>query len=304
MTILNYYTIFAVVITTAKIMNEEIIKNLEALGYTNYESRVFVALFTGNYMITTEIAKAAGIPRSSAYEILKNFTSQGICNEIETSSVVRYQLIDPKVVEDKIELEIHESYKSKISKLKYSFDKLEPLFKQSETPSEKIDVELIKGFNKHRNMKFLNLLKSAKKEVLLMIRLESNISKELDDAALDLYKKGGVIKSIYEASYNFKIKMNDKWQNVSPDGLLELCKGFEKQGENVRITDKVFQNMAVFDRKTVFISLVDPATAKYNRSDVIIHNENYANSMAGYFHTCWEKSSTTEEFEKSIGTKK
>jgi sugar-specific transcriptional regulator TrmB len=70
-------------------MNEEIIKNLEALGYTNYESRVFVALFTGNYMTTTEIAKSADIPRSSAYEILKDFTKQGICNEIETSSVVR-----------------------------------------------------------------------------------------------------------------------------------------------------------------------------------------------------------------------
>jgi sugar-specific transcriptional regulator TrmB len=255
-------------------------------------------------MTTTEIAKAADIPRSSAYEILKNFTKQGICNEIETSSVVRYQLIDPKVVEDKIELEIHEAYKSRISKLKYSFEKLEPLFKQSETPSEKIDVELVKGFNKHRNMKFLNLLKSAKEEVLLMIRLESNVSKELDDAALDLYKRGGVIKSVYEASYNFKIKMNDKWENVSPAGLLELCRGFEQQGEQVRISENVFQNMVIFDRKTVFISLVDPAIAKYNRSDVIIHNENYASSMAEYFYSCWEKSSTTEEFGKNIGTKK
>jgi sugar-specific transcriptional regulator TrmB len=303
LTIPILYFIFAVVITTANFMNEEIIKNLEALGYTNYESRVFIALFTGNYMTTTEIAKAAGIPRSSAYEILKSFTKQGICNEIETSSVVRYQLIDPKVVEDKIELEIHEAYKTKISKLKYSFDKLEPLFKQSETPSEKIDVELVKGFNKHRNMKFLNLLKSANEEVMLMIKLESNISKELDDAALDLYKRGGIIKSIYEASYNFKIKINERWENVSSAGLLELCKGFENQGEQVRISKKIFQNMVIFDRKTVFVSLVDPAVAKYNRSDVIIHNENYANSMVEYFNLCWEKSLTTGDFEKSIGTK-
>lgn len=284
-------------------MNEEIIKNLEALGYTNYESRVFVALFTGNYMTTTEIAKSADIPRSSAYEILKDFTKQGICNEIETSSVVRYQLIDPKVVEDKIELEIHEAYKSKISKLKYSFDKLEPLFKQSETPAEKIDVELIKGFNKHRNMKFLNLLKNTKKEVLLMIKLEMNVSPELDEAALNLYRNGGEIKSIYEASYDFKVRTKDEWKKVTPEGLLEVCRSFEKQGEQVKISEKIFQNMVIFDRKTVFVSLVDPTIAKYNRSDIIVNNENYANSMAEYFESCWNKSLTTEEFSKKIGTK-
>ncbi len=285
-------------------MNEEIIKNLEALGYTNYESRVFVALFTGNYMTTTEIAKSADIPRSSAYEILKDFTKQGICNEIETSSVVRYQLIDPKVVEDKIELEIHEAYKSKISKLKYSFDKLEPLFKQSETPAEKIDVELIKGFNKHRNVKFLNLLKNAQKEVLFMIRLEGNVSHELDEAAISLYKKGGVIKSIYEAAYNFKVNMGGVWQSVTSGGLVEVCRNFEKQGEKVKISEKIFQNMAIFDRQVVFVSLVDPSMPRYNRSDIIVKNENYANSMAEYFNSCWDKSFTLEEFENRIGTKK
>lgn len=285
-------------------MNEEIIRNLESLGYTNYESKVFYALFTGSNMTTTEIAKTAGIPRSSAYEILKEFTKQGICNEIETSSVVRYKLIDPKVVEDKIEKEIHETYKSRISKLKTSFEKLGPIFKsEAAGEEEKIDVELIRGFNKHRNMKFMNLLKEAKEEVLLMIRLESNVSHELDEAAVNLYKRGGTIRSIYEASYNFKIKMGDKWENVSPEKLLELCKGFEKQGEQVRISERIFQNMAIFDRKKVFVSLVDPEITRYNRSDIIVDNENYAKSMAEYFQSCWDKSYSTEEFEKKKGTK-
>jgi sugar-specific transcriptional regulator TrmB len=284
-------------------MNEEIIKSLESLGYTSYESKVFYALFTGDNMATSEIAKTAGIPRSSAYEILKNFTQQGICNEIETSSVVRYQLIDPKVISDKIENEIRKSFKTKITNLKQSFEVLEPLYRSKEEKGEKIDVELIRGFNRHRDVKFLNLLKGAKKEVLLMIRLESNVSPELDEAALDFYKSGGAVKSIYEASYNFKIQKNNKWENVSPEGLLQLCKGFEKQGEQVKISEKIFQNMAIFDRRIVYVSLVDYSIPRYNRSDVIIHNENYANSMVEYFNICWEKSYTTEEFEKKLGTK-
>lgn len=281
-------------------MNTEIIENIESLGFTNYEAKVFCALFNGSFMTTTEIAGEAKIPRSSAYEILKNFTKKGICNEILTSSVVRYQLIDPKVVEDKMEKEINDDFKTKISKLKYSFEKLAPLFRAKEEESEKVDVELIKGFNKHRNVKFLNLLKSTEKEMLLMNRLEGRISDEIEQAGIDLVKNGGTVKSIYEASLNFKIKTGNEWQNVTPSGLVQLCKGFTKQGEQVRLSNKVNQNIAIFDRKIVFISLVDQSIPKYNRSDIIVHNQNYAESMVENFNLNWEKSLTIEEFEKKI----
>lgn len=284
-------------------MNEEILKNLESLGYTQYESKVFYALFTGDNMTTTEIAKKAGIPRSSAYEILKNFAHQGICNEVETSSVVRYQLPDPKVLSDKIEKDIRESSLVKISNLKQSFEVLEPLYHSKEEKRQKIDVELIRGFNAHRNLKFLDLLRNTKEEVLLMIKLEGNVSESLDEAATKLYSRGGVIKSIYEASYDFKVNLNGVWKKVGSDGLLKICKEFEKQGEMLRISEKVFQNMAVFDKETVFVSLVDSSLPKYNRSDIIVHNKNYANSMAEYFSSVWNYSFTTAEFEKKMGTK-
>ncbi len=54
---------------------KEIIQNLEALGFTNYESRVFCVLFEGNLLTASEIAKKAEIARSSAYDILKSFSS-------------------------------------------------------------------------------------------------------------------------------------------------------------------------------------------------------------------------------------
>jgi len=284
-------------------MNEEVIQELKSLGYTYYESKVFYALFTADNMTTTEIAKAAGIPRSSAYEILKNFTRQGICNEIETSSVVRYQLIDPKVISDKIENDIQKSFKDKLKNLKQSFETLEPLYHNKEEKGEKVDVELIRGFNRHRNMKFLNLLQSTEKEMLLINKLEGRISDEINEVGKNLSKSGGLVKSIYEASLNFKIKIKDEWENVTPERLIKLCRGFEEQGEQVRLSESVFQNMAIFDRKVVFVSLVDPSLAKYNRSDIIVYNENYANSMAEYFTSVWNRSFTIKEFEKRMGTK-
>ena len=281
-------------------MNEETIKNLEALGFTNYESKVFCVLFEGHSMTGSEIAKSAKIPRSSAYDILKSFTEKGFCNEIQTSSVVLYELIDPTVVEDKLGHEIKNSAKLRLEKLQNSFDRLKPLFKAKEKGKDKVDVELIKGFNKHRQLKFLNLLKEAKKEVLLMIRLELNVDKQLDEASLEFYKRGGVTQSIYEASYNFRIKNEGVWSQGNPEGLIDLCKNFIQQGEQVKLTNHVHQNMAIFDRKIVFVSLVDPEIPRYNRSDVIVNNENYANAMAEYFNSCWEKADTVEQFKNKL----
>ncbi len=85
---------------------EEIIKYLENLGFTVYESKVFLTLFEVHMLSGSDVAKKADIPRTSAYDILKQFVKKGICNEIETSSVNKYELIDPEIVKDKLEKEI------------------------------------------------------------------------------------------------------------------------------------------------------------------------------------------------------
>lgn len=280
---------------------EDVVKNLESLGFTNYESRVFYALFKGHIMTPTEIAKEAKIPRSSAYDILKSFAEKGICNEIQTSTVIKYELIDPKVVEDKIEKEIHSTYQNKLSKLKDSFIKLEPVFLAREMESQKIDVELIKGFNRHRHIKFLNLMQQCQQELLLMNKLEGFVFAEADEASVDLHKRGGVIRTIYEANLNFKIRVDGKaWQSVTPKGLIDLCYAFMKQGEQIKLTKQVPQNVAIFDRKIVFISLVDPLIPKHNRSDVIVKNQNFAQFMVDSFESNWEKALTVEEFKKNL----
>jgi len=277
---------------------EEIIKNLEALGFTNYESKVFCVLFEGRTMTATEIAKEANIPRSSAYDVLKSFTQKGICNEIQTSSVALYIIIDPKVVEDKIEKEIQDVSKNKLAKLKDSFEQLQPLFKSKEEGIHKTDVELIKGFNKHREYKFMELWKESRKELLLMNRLEGHIDKSVDEFTVNFINRGGKIKTLYEVGYDFKINTEGVWKTVTKESFIDIAGALGSDGGEVRLTGKIFQNMAIFDRKAVYVSLVDPAIARYNRSDFIVKNENYANAMSEYFETCWLKADTIEEFRK------
>ncbi len=275
---------------------KDTIKNLEALGFTNYESRIFCVLFEGNLMTASEIAKKAEVARSSAYDILKSFTEKGICNEIQTSSVAKYEIIDPKVVQDKIEKEIHDTYVSKSTKLKDSFDKLTPIFKAKELEGEKVDVELIKGFNKHRSAKFMQHWENSSKELLLMNKLEVMADTAIDEFTANFIKSGGVIKTIYEVSENFRIHEAGKWIVAGAEKLLDILKQSEGEGGEVKLTKRVYQNMAIFDRKVVYISLVDPTVSRYNRSDIIVKNQNFAESMAEFFEQSWQNADKPEDF--------
>jgi len=278
---------------------EDIIKKLEILGFTIYESKVFMVLMSGHNMTAAEIAEKANIPRTSVYDILKSFAEKGFCNEIQTSTKLRYEMIDPDVIEGKIEDDLKTDVNKKLDKLKTSFQTLKELYKANAPDENKVDVELIKGYNRFRVTKFIELLKNSEKEMLLMNKIEGHVSRELDEVVLNFFKKGGNIRSIYETSTNFKFEKFNKWVNVTKEDLIELCEGFEKQGEKIRLAKKVPQNLAIFDGEIVFISLSDSTIPKNNRTDVIIRNKNFVTYMIELFELYWSKGNTVEEFKNS-----
>lgn len=279
---------------------KELINKLETLGFTTYESKVFLTMMKGYNMSAPEVSEEAKIPKSSVYDILKSFAERGYCNEIQTPSKLRYEMIDPDIIKGKIENELDKSYTTNLKVLNSSFEQLKPLYKSELISDSKVDVELIKGFNKYRFTKFLDLLKSSREEMLLMNRLEGHVSRELDIATRMFFKKGGKIRSIYEASLNFKFEKNGKWVNVTKSDLIKLCETFEKEGEQIRLAETVPQNIAIFDRKIVFTSLVDETRTKNNRTDIIIRNAEYAANQIELFDLYWNRSKKIEDYKNKF----
>jgi hypothetical protein len=187
----------------------------------------------------------------------------------------------------------------RIKLLNECFTELGPLYR-SELDGKKdhINVELIRGFNRHRETKFYELFKNAKKEVLFIIRLEGFISEEIDKTAKDFVKRGGVIRSIYEASASFKIKVKDQWITGTSDDLIKICKSYQSYGEEVRLSRSQLINMTIFDRQTVFTNVNDKTVPRHNKSDIIVRNKEYAKNMIDLFEHYWRKSYTIDEFEK------
>jgi sugar-specific transcriptional regulator TrmB len=274
------------------------IEKLVKLGFSDYEAKVFLALYQGYTMSASEIAKEARIPRTSVYEILKKFCRDGICNEIQTPSKQVYEIIDSNALENKIENEIRKDFSYRLSLLKSTFKEIKPIFRSKRGPEFISDVELIRGFNRSRELKFRDLIKSSRNAILYMNRFEGNVSSKLDTETKKFFERGGSFKSIYESGSNFRIKINDTWQNVTKEDLIKLCAEFEKQGEEIKLTENVPQILAVFDGKTVFISLYDESIPKRERSDIIIKNKRFALFVTELFDLYWGKADTIETFKK------
>lgn len=276
----------------------EFLERLKKLGFKDYESKVFVVLLKGSLMSASEIAKKAKIPRPKVYEVLRGFVERGYCNEIETNSIMMFQIIDPEIIADKMEKEVHSNYKKNLEEIKDSFEEMKPLYKSEEDKDNKItNIEVVRGFNQHRHTKFIDLFKKAKKEIHFMIRLEGYVSDEIDAIAKKFFKNGGRINSLYEASYNFRIKKDGQWANVDSDDLIGICKKFESYGENIKISETRLPNMTIFDRETVFLNIHDKSLPRHNEADIIIHNKDYAENMIDYFERIWKDSYNINHFE-------
>ncbi|MGV8019212.1 MAG: TrmB family transcriptional regulator [Ignavibacteria bacterium] len=277
---------------------DDFIIRLKMLGFTEYEAKIFVALYQGHQMSASEIADSADVRRTDVYPVLKSFVEKGYCNEIDTNTILKYEMIDPDVVLDKILMNIKEEKAKQEKNFNEVFSNLKPFYRSKSEESKTSRIELIRGYNQHREAKFVDLLKNARKEILFMVRLEMYISEEVDETAANFIKNGGIIKSVYEVNGTFKVRRNEKWTEIPTSQLIEVFKKFEDYGEQVRLSKRKIPNFTIFDREVVFMNIVDKTVPRYNEADIIIKNKDYAESMADVFDNVWERAFTTEQYKK------
>lgn len=283
--------------------NKEIIEKFKSIGFKEYEAKIFIVLMKGIPLSASEIASEAKLIRNSIYDTLKAFAQKGFCNEIETTSTLKYQIINPEIIIGKVEKEYNDINKNRVSTLKDAFGELQNFYKKNSPESDDTidNVELIRGFNKHRVAKYMELINNAKFEILSMNRLKGLITDEINDFTKKFTKKGGVIKSLYKISLDFKVMKGGKAVAASNDDLINVCEMFERFGEEVKLTVAEIPNMVIIDREKVFLNITgDSSIAKNKQTDLIINDKPYTENMRDLFINYWEKSATIKEYHGAL----
>jgi hypothetical protein len=169
------------------------------------------------------------------------------------------------------------------------------------TKAERNDnVELIRGFNKLRLAKYMELINGAKSEILGMNRIKGLITEEINSFTKNFTRKGGVIKSLYKISLDFKVQKGNKAVNATNEDLVNVCEMFESFGEEVRLTAIDIPNMVIIDREKVYLNITgEKAVAQNKQTDLIINDKLYTENMRDLFENYWEKSATINEYKNT-----
>jgi len=269
-----------------------LIERLKSLGFKEYESKVLIVLLKGIPMSASEIAKEANIIRNSIYDILKSFVEKGYCNEIETNTILNYQIIDPTIILDKIKHDYKKNFEQRLDNLNETFEELNTIYNTSSAEVEGPDknIQLIRGFNKHRVAKLLKLQNDAKFEILVTYGSNWAVNEEASEDTKKFISSGGVVRTIFQLS-------EDRVKNLES---IKAWEAYEKGGEQVRLAAFNQTNIAIFDKETVFINLsTDKNVPKHKQADLIIKNTDFAVHIRDLFETYWEKSLSIEEFKKT-----
>lgn len=75
----------------------ELSRELQKLGFTDYESKTYIQLLRTNPVTAYELSKSSGVPRANAYHALESLTRKGAAQPV-SSEPVRFVPVPPKVL--------------------------------------------------------------------------------------------------------------------------------------------------------------------------------------------------------------
>jgi Cd2+/Zn2+-exporting ATPase len=85
-----------------------LLEHLSALGLTEYEAKVYLALLSENPATGYQISKSSGVPRSMVYEALGRLEARGAALKSVDEKATLYRPVSPAVLLDRYEREARE----------------------------------------------------------------------------------------------------------------------------------------------------------------------------------------------------
>jgi sugar-specific transcriptional regulator TrmB len=251
-------------------------------------------------MAVNEVAKLAGIPRPSAYDVLEKLMEKGLVSAI-AGKTKRYSASDPRILKEKaltelvIEREILEKKQAEIKErekiIRENMDSVVSTLSQSYESNRENGsaLDYIKIYRNHNQIhsKYLELLSKTNKEVLAFNKppyayKDTKQRAEQFRIQEEASARGVRKRIIYqmppedEAEEYFAPLLSD----TSPGAILD-------EG---RIIDELPVKLFIFDERFCFFTLEDPIKDKMSLTMVALEHEAMANSFRFLFESFWEKS--------------
>ncbi len=105
---------------------QDIIQQLQSLGFSQYEAKAYISLVRQGPTNAYQVSKESGIPRARIYDILKKLEEEGVVIKEEINDTIQYSPLPVDVFLESVQSKWDNTYQSISNTLK-ELEKTDPL---------------------------------------------------------------------------------------------------------------------------------------------------------------------------------
>lgn len=267
------------------ISEDGLVKELEELGLTGNEAKIYFAMLGRPLFKAAEIAQVAKVPRPKVYEALNNLLSMGFCYAVP-GSVAQYSAVPPgEALPNLQKRKEHEHAQRFLKERELVSDlvnRLVPLHEagQAETGALRyIDVLTERG----RITQVANDLLMSAQNTILVFEKEpyAQDPRTLGIHEREAAQRGVKVRCVMEESVR---------------GLKYRVKPLVDAGAEVRVSKQLPMKLIVADERAAICALRDPITGRQSLTSLRIEHPDFAQAMRLLFDLVWGSASGYETF--------
>jgi len=278
--------------------------SFEELGLTGSQSRVLLALMSLGAGPATQLFRPAGIPRTAVYTVLEQLQARGLAERIpgeETPSrwttpsrdEVLHRLCTTRR-EDLLREQAEHMQKARETELaieqrlaqldtvaEQARSLLEGNFSTEAPPAVYPYLKVLRGGHQLTEAYF-QLVAAAQTELLVLNRGPYGEFRGPNPAVLDALRRGVAMRALF---------VEREIAEINDELFRAAIEAYRSAGVDCRLVDDLPMALAIFDRRSVLVSLEDPALPiPGGPTPMLIEHPDYAAIQVASFDHYWEGS--------------
>lgn len=255
---------------------ETIRRNLEELGLNGYEARVLLALLEVGSASAPDLARLAGIHRTSVYPVLQELSARGLAQPLPGPKPVWASPGRDEVLE-RLKAPQEEHLRALASRIDQTRELLTEVAPPVSGPLPYL--HFIRGAAQTKAT-YNRFLKEATTEVLVCNRPPYSWTPgQTNRAVLAMLARKVAVRALYDAA---------GLQSPEAAAFRREHEGYMAAGVEARVVDRLPIKLVVVDRRIAMVAMADSNAPDAGYPDVLhIDNPSYAEAHAAIFEHYW-----------------
>jgi sugar-specific transcriptional regulator TrmB len=257
---------------------EAILRELEELELSPYESRVLLALLRVGSANSAQLARYSGVPRTSIYQIIEELNHKGLAQRLSVDGPATWASPGRDEVLDRLdalqEERLHQQ-RARTARIREALASAWPEAPSGAGPY----VHVIIGAAQVAGM-YDRLLSNAETELLVFNRPPYSQSPEsVNQAVLDAVARGVKARALYEAEQWFE----------SSEEFREAMGEYHDAGVRGAVVEHLPIKIAVADRRVALLAMTDPVLPDIGfPTTLLVEHPGFASLQAEAFEKLWD----------------